>query len=224
MPRGFSMPIAAAGSFGSFAAAAADGRGSSVPIMEAVLTMPEMLDPTSSPRTRINRIHNQGLREGLKTALRKHRRTHLPDHFSRFRQSKYQFKDRKEATIKRKQRGGRDTADLVKSGETKRVMTGRGMMKFRFTRKMPGTIGCAGIIKLPRAIGDLSGSRQQVTAEDVVAEIETWTNYEEQEAAGWFADHYASHIDRNLTKRARRKVMGSRLAAGLTANPMGVSL
>lgn len=210
------MPV-----MGPTALGALPGRmANAIPFLESYIIMPPMLDPTGGSRTRINRVHAQAVKYALAEVMKWHHREHIPSHFNKWRQHKYQFSKRARVTKIIKRESKSDPADLVGIPQKRR---GRLSTKEEMTRRIrirvggttgAGKITVTGILRFPPGMREKTGATG-VTKEVMADEISRWTVEEERAAAQKFVDLYLDFLDNNLSKRAKFKVGGTLRRYGL---------
>jgi len=176
--------------------------------MEAVVELPELM---VAPKGRIARVIAQATKEALRREMMFHHKRRIPDHFNRFRQRKYGYKDRSERTeaIKRQ----RNQADLVKSGKTKREMTSK--ISIRFPRTGQGGVSILGALRWPAGFRVNAAAAQGVTPQVMADEISRWTPREERTAADHVRDNFVEFLEKNLSRRAKLKMKGQLTAIGV---------
>lgn len=178
------------------AAFGAGGRGTAIPIMEAVVELPELM---VSSKGRVARVINQATREALKKEILLHHRRRIPDHFNRFRQGKYRYQPRSERTRQIKQKLHK--ADLVRSGKTKSQMTRN--ITIRFPRTGGQGVSILGILKWPPGFRFNRAASRGVTPQVMADEISRWTLREEHDAANHIRDDFVEFLEQNLSRRAK---------------------
>jgi len=210
-------------------AATGGGRGTIIPIFEAIVVIPELLDPSGSPRSRINRLHFTAVRDSAEQCLKTHQKKRIKRHFHAQTQKRYHYKRRSAGTIAIKQRraragnlraSGNVPTQLVKSGKTRKRMKsappkfrhrrGGGHDVIRVEMRLPFKHGFRAV-NLPNA---------KVTVDDLKDEISRWTPAEEREAAEQFKRNYVNKLRIRLTKRQKlqfnRRSGGRLTALGVT--------
>jgi hypothetical protein len=206
-------------------AATAGGRGVTMPIFEAIVVMPEMLDPNKGPRTRINAVHFRAVRKSAEICLRSHKTRRLGRHFHVQGQKRYRYKRRKPTTIEIKKRraaqgrlpaSGQIPTDLVKTGKTKRKMKAA-PLKLRH-RRGGGYDVIHVELMLPMKDGFVDDNRpgQQVTFQDVKDEIARFSIDEEREIGYQFRRNYINEVSNGMKPRAKKQFdakTGGRLRA-----------
>jgi hypothetical protein len=195
---------------------AQDGRGTKAfPIMEAIIELPAMLDPTQGRGSRANRIHSQAVKTAMRKTLEWHHRKRIWQHFNRFRQKKYKFDRRDQEYLRRKRFVGKEgpDTDLVRSGKTKFEMVNRFRLSVsNISGAAFGTLGKL-TMRWPRGHKEPAGQRG-VTKKVMADEIARFTNQEEKESAQQFVDFYLREVDKLTASRPRiRKRLGGRLRA-----------
>lgn len=192
------------------------GGGSMVPIMEAVITMPEMLDQEFSDRSRINRLHAKVCKEALTKTLQLHHKKRIPQHFDAWKQEKYNYAPRSPVTDLKKLRRPGGGADLVKTGRTKREMTQRMQVRHGGSAST-GQITSTGVLRWPPGFKTPDAGR--VNRGQMIIEIQTFTEREQAEVAEDFMRFYREGIVEAL--RGRRV---SRRVRALVASRLGVTI
>jgi hypothetical protein len=184
------------------------GRGTLIPIMEAVVELPELM---VSSKGRVARVINRAIREALKKEMLFHHKRRIPEHFNRFRQRKYGYQKRSERVERIK--GRRSQADLVKSGRTKREMTKT--MSIRFPRTGQAGVSILGTLRWPPGFRLNRSALKGITAEVMADEISRWTSREERVAASHVRDNFVEFLEQNLSRRAKLKIKDQLTAIGV---------
>ena len=163
---------------------------------------------------RFMRSHNKALKEVLKAVLAEWHLKTLPRHFEAAAKIKYKHKSRQESTNERKRRRRHHTVDLVNSGKMSRRMkstlprattTGHARSVIKATaRYRPG-------FKVSRD----TSNPTHVTIAQMMNEIATWTDAEQQLAAERVAQLYSQQIEYELrnSPRVLRRYQSKRLYA-----------
>lgn len=183
-----------------------------MPLMTAVIELPEVLDPTHGGNTRINKLHNAACKDAMEKVLLHHKKVRIPWHFMIGKQKRYQYKTRSRAYYAMKRRRGFDPADMVKTGISKMMMTGVISPRIKIGGSGMGTMTGTMTLLWKRGMRQGKKSNMGVTIKQMTEEMERWTAEEEQEAAEQFVMFYLDYIDKNIRPRTRIK-MASRLAS-----------
>lgn len=175
---------------------------------EIMVELPQMLDPSAKATSRINRVHARGIKAGIEHALRMHHQKEIPDHFNFWKQKKYKYTPRSPETIAAKKLLGRDRADLVKTGATKKKMQ-KSIDRLRLggsasSGRVTGTM----TLRFPP--GKVDPPRQRITVRVMSSEIARTVPPERTQLRMWMMEVYKRTLDQELSKRARTQV-GQRL-------------
>jgi len=179
----------------------------SMPEIECTVSMPKILDPRGTGRSRVNNIQRESISHGMKEALIKHHTKRVPGHFNHWRQKKYNYMTRSEETRQRKEQLT-GAADLVRSKRTKQRVTSR--IDIKRPKKNKFGILVTGKSRMKSDMRERAGARG-VTREVMKDEITRWTKEEEASAAGDFAEAYKKKLLSKLTTRqiVRLEALGS---------------
>lgn len=177
--------------------------------MSAVIVIPDMLDDTA----RLRRLHNRLVKRALVDVMMFHHKKHIPDHFNRWRQKKYGYAQRWHTTIARKR--GRDMADLVRTGKTKRRMQDRMEVSVGGTA-VGGDMRAKGRMKFKQGFRPSRAGSKGVTSKLMKQEIAAWTERELAQAAELLNRLVAESYRDEISNRPKlRKSIGDKVEAML---------
>lgn len=179
----------------------AGGRGSDfLPIMNAVVELPRLMVSSAG---RVIRVINKITRNALEKEMEFHHKVRIPEHFSRFRQKKYNYAARSERTQAIKQR--RNQADLVKTKRTRDRMSED--IRITFPRGGgPGVVHCRGTLRWPSTFRRNPTAKRGVTPDVMASEIARFTLQEERTVAEHVRDDVVIGLRTQLSARAKTQL------------------
>ena len=184
---------------------------SMLPVLTAILELPEMLDPDGPANSRVNRIHSRAVKTSLRRTLGLHHKVRIPQHFRRDARHRYRYHERKRVTKRIKRKRYHSITDLVKTGATKRKM----IAGFESIRVGGSTEGgtVTGTMRLRFPFPTSNEWRGDgVTPDKMAEEIARFTDEETKQVANQFKAFYVDEINKNLTSRRVRKRIAGRLS------------
>ncbi len=183
------------------------------PDLTFVIELPEMLDPLHA-HARVNRFHDQAVKEAGRKTLIRHQTQRLPGHFQVPARSKYRHYPRSPRVQQRKQR--LNQPDLVRKGTTRAKMTRSRPHALRAGGTAgSGRVTFTMVLRFPEHFRERAGAQTGVTRAKMAEELARWTQNEESAAAAEFRDFYVQELKKRMSSRVRKRISGRLAELGI---------